>query len=203
MRSKSVAVNSYDPASPPWRAGRGRAPAPCRSAAPARTRGRSRSAARARRARRRARRRRARGGARAPARTTERPERMRRPVVDALRSRGSRRGVGLAPRRRSGRARSRARPASGRRRERVARDERPQLDELVAPGRRHGPEERACGPASSTSPRTQTGLPQARRILARGRSRSRSSRAERLVPLVAPDLEVDVDDVVVGDRDAA
>ncbi len=56
-------------------------------------------------------------------------------------------------------------------------------------------------PASSTSPRTYTGWPQARRILP-GRGLGRGQSAERLLPLGAPDLEIDVDDVVVGDGDA-
>ena len=56
-------------------------------------------------------------------------------------------------------------------------------------------------PTSSTSPRDPDGLPQARRILPG--AVSMPTRRERLLPLVAPDLQVDVDDVVVRDGDAA
>ena len=81
-------------------------------------------------------------------------------------------------------------------------NERAQLDELAGRDveRAQG---RARRPSSVTSPRTQTGWPQAR---------TTSPGADRAVavswpsgdlPLVAPDLEVHVDDVVVGDRDAA
>ena len=57
-------------------------------------------------------------------------------------------------------------------------------------------------PTISTSPRTQTGLPHARRILP-GAVSTADEAEEALLPLIAPDLEVDVDDVVVGDRDLA
>ncbi len=57
-------------------------------------------------------------------------------------------------------------------------------------------------PTSSTSPRTHTGFPQARRIFP-GAVSMADEAEERLLPLVAPDLQVDVDDVVVCDRDPA
>ena len=53
-----------------------------------------------------------------------------------------------------------------------------------------------------TSPRTQTGCPQARST-GPGPSIERRQLPQPDLPLVAPDLEVDVDDVVVGDREPA
>ena len=57
-------------------------------------------------------------------------------------------------------------------------------------------------PTSSTSPRTHTGFPHARRIFP-GAVSIPTRRARGSLPLIAPDLQVDVDDVVVGDRDTA
>ncbi len=57
-------------------------------------------------------------------------------------------------------------------------------------------------PSSVTSPRTKTGCPQPRSMRPGSLERRRQG-AEAGLPLVSPDLEVDVDDVVVGRGEAA
>ena len=111
-------------------------------------------------------------------------------------------GVGVLLLRRSRRApfpRSTRIPAVEENAERAI--ERPQLDELV---RRDV--DRAQGRARARRARRRhaptRACPSARRIFP-GAVSIADEAIERLVPLVAPDLEVDVDDVVVGDREAA
>ena len=88
----------------------------------------------------------------------------------------------------------------GGRGERGASDQRPQLDELVrrdgdrTKGRARADELDIATNPHRLSPRAQD-LP--------GRRLDPDEASERLVPLVAPDLEIDVDDVVVRDGDAA
>ena len=130
----------------------------------------------------------------------QRAERARDPLVDAL-------AVFLEVRRVLGllvddpvETRPLLDPHPGRRGERLAWVQRAELDELLAAGTSSA-RRRTCDPASVTSPRTQTGCPHAR-TTSPGPAHRGGERAEALLPLVAPDLEVDVDDVVVRDGEA-
>ena len=88
----------------------------------------------------------------------------------------------------------------GRRGERGASDQGPQLDELV---RRDGDRTKGRARAHELDVATNPhGLAPPAQDLP-GRRLDADEAIERLVPLVAPDLQIDVDDVVVRDRDAA
>ena len=89
---------------------------------------------------------------------------------------------------------------SGRRRERRPRYERAQLDELV--GRHVDRSQRGSRADELHVTAHPHGLAPRAEDLSRGRLDPDQPR-EACVPLVAPDLEVDVDHVVVGDRDPA
>ena len=82
-----------------------------------------------------------------------------------------------------------------------ARDERPQLDELVS-GNRDGAE-RCPPPGEPDVPAHPARRACPSREDAAGRALDRDESVERRVPLIPPDLEVDVDDVVACDRDTA
>ena len=103
------------------------------------------------------------------------------------------------PPRRSARARSprgrSRRPGSAGTRAERARDPRPTCSGGMSSARKS-----ACSPSIVTSPGTDTGWPQAR-VIGALRGHRRGELAELLLPLVAPEPDVDVDHVVVGDRD--
>ena len=89
---------------------------------------------------------------------------------------------------------------AGRRRERAARIQGPELHELVrrdVQGAQVG-----ARPVDRDVAAHPDGVPPGPDDVART-GRRRGQPTQRLVPLVAPDLEIDVDDVVVGDRQAA
>ena len=200
MRSNSVAVNSYEPASPPWRrsvgtsAGSVSVGGSCsysRSYPVRRSRPMNQKTSQMTRS----------AGIVASARAT-RPVRigMRLQRVDAVAVGLVALGVGPLLLDDPVEGVPALDPHAGRRRERASRDQRAELDELL--GRDVHRSERRAGPDEldvaahphRLAPRAQD-LPRCRL--------DPDEPVERLLPLVAPDLEVDVHHVVVRDRDAA
>ncbi len=90
-------------------------------------------------------------------------------------------------------------PHARRRGERLPRVERPELHEL--PGRDVECAQKRFGPLQRDIAPHPDGMAPGADDVARAAHR-RSEPAQALLPLVAPDLEVDVDDVVVADREA-
>ena len=200
-------MNSFEPGTVSWlQRATGRAPARCPSAAPARTRGRSPSAL-------------------AAVEEPDEPHQRRAPAPARAAAGAGSSGPGAPSRRRSspGRARTSRCEASSSRddppervpgpdlrarggREQAAREDDAVLDELVS-GNLHRLQRRPFGRAARRLRAPRRGFPRpgtrARARSGRGNCIDRCQIRDPDRPVLAPDAQVHVDDVVVGDREPA